>query len=209
MHPAQTVWNSTLPGFTFADQFIQFSSYLPSSNIYGLGEHVAPLLLPTNWQEIEMFARDQVECAGVLLVFFCRCQLCSLLSQGTPTGLTNLYGVHPVYLNLEDDGNAFGVFLKNSNAMEVVLQPAPAITFRAIGGVIDMYVMLGPSPEEVIQQYHTVIGRPAMVPYWSLGFHLCRWGYDSLNRTMEVNAAVRAYDIPFDTQWNDIDYMDK
>lgn len=114
-----------------------------------------------------------------------------------------------MYLNLEDDGNAFGVFLKNSNAMEVVLQPAPAITFRAIGGVIDMYVMLGPSPEEVIQQYHTVIGRPAMVPYWSLGFHLCRWGYDSLNRTMEVNAAVRAYDIPFDTQWNDIDYMDK
>lgn len=32
-------------------------------------------------------------------------------------GLTNLYGVFPYYISMENDGNANGVFLLNSNAM--------------------------------------------------------------------------------------------
>ena len=32
-------------------------------------------------------------------------------------GLSNLYGVFPYYISLENDGNANGVFLLNSNAM--------------------------------------------------------------------------------------------
>ena len=46
-----------------------------------------------------------------------------------------------------------------------------------------------------------------MPPYWSLGFHLCRWGYLTANRTQEVVERMRSYGIPQDTQWNDIDYM--
>jgi len=53
-----------------------------------------------------------------------------------------------------------------------------------------------------------VFGKTFMPPYWSLGFHLCRYGYDSLNKTIEtMNRTIRA-GIPLDVQWNDIDYMD-
>jgi hypothetical protein len=37
-------------------------------------------------------------------------------------------------------------------------------------------VLLGPSAAEVVAQYSDVVGRPAMMPYWTLGFHNCRCG---------------------------------
>lgn len=40
---------------------------------------------------------------------------------------------------------------------------------RAIGGLVELYLFLGPTPEEVIRQYHQVVGKPMMPPYWALG----------------------------------------
>ncbi|KAG1651834.1 Lysosomal alpha-glucosidase [Nymphon striatum] len=95
----------------------------------------------------------------------------------------SLYGSQPFYLNIEESGNCSGVMLFNSNAME------------------------GPSPGDVISQYTKVVGRPFLPPYWSLGFHLCRLGYGSVNETRKIWKRNRDFGIPFDTQWNDIDFM--
>lgn len=55
-----------------------------------------------------------------------------------------------------------------------------------MGGVVDVFFLDGPTLEEVVRQYQQLVGRPAMPPAWSLGFHQCRWGY----RTVEDVAAV-------------------
>lgn len=44
----------------FANQFLQLSALLPSTYIYGLGEHRSSLLLSTNWQRFTMFNHDHV-----------------------------------------------------------------------------------------------------------------------------------------------------
>ncbi|XP_047435014.1 lysosomal alpha-glucosidase isoform X1 [Mugil cephalus] len=176
--------NTTVGPLFYADQFLQFSTSLASQFIYGLGEHRSNFLHDVHWNTLTMWARDV-----------------------PPTEKTNLYGVHPFYLAMEDGGNAHGFFLLNSNAMDVALQPAPALTWRTIGGILDFYVFLGPDPGSVIEQYVEVIGYPAMPIYWALGYHLCRWGYNTSNSTWEVVKSMRNYSIPQDVQWNDIDYM--
>ncbi|XP_061686397.1 lysosomal alpha-glucosidase [Syngnathoides biaculeatus] len=178
--------NTTVAPLLYADQFLQFSTSLPTEFIYGLGEHRSSFLHDVRWNTLTMWARDV-----------------------PPMEKTNLYGVHPFYLGMEEERNAHGFFLLNSNAMDVILQPAPALTWRTIGGILDFYVFLGPDPGSVIEQYLDVIGRPAMPIYWALGYHLSRWGYDSSNATWDVVKRMRGSGIPQDVQWNDIDYMDR
>ncbi len=35
-------------------------------------------------------------------------------------------------------------------------QPAPALTLRSIGGVLDFHIFMGPTPEDVVRQYTQV-----------------------------------------------------
>ncbi|XP_076451187.1 lysosomal alpha-glucosidase-like isoform X2 [Babylonia areolata] len=172
----------------YADQFIQIGTRLSTPNIYGLGEHQGPLSLDINWNQLVIWARDQA-----------------------PDGGGNLYGAHPFYLNLEPGGNAHGVFLFSSNALEVALQPYAGgeggVTYRSLGGILDFFVFTGPSPLEVVEQYVSLIGRPVMPPFWSLGFHLCKYGYTGTKQLNDVIQRNRAAKIPYDVQWSDIDYM--
>lgn len=39
---------------------------------------------------------------------------------------------------------------------EVTLQPAPAVTYRTIGGVLDFYILFGNTPEQVVQEFLVV-----------------------------------------------------
>ncbi|KAM9296667.1 lysosomal alpha-glucosidase-like, partial [Gastrophryne carolinensis] len=181
----QILINTAVAPLLFADQFLQLSTSLPSHHVYGLGEHLTSLDLGTEWSRFTFWNRD-----------------------AAPVKDANLYGSHPFYLALEKDGSAHGVFLLNSNAMDVLLQPAPALTWRTTGGILDFYVFSGPEPKAVIRQYQDVIGFPFMPPYWGLGFHICRWGYTTSDKTREVVKNMTLAKIPLDVQWNDIDYMD-
>uniref|UniRef100_A0A3Q3A333 alpha-glucosidase n=1 Tax=Kryptolebias marmoratus TaxID=37003 RepID=A0A3Q3A333_KRYMA len=182
------LFDTTMAPLVFADQYLQLSARLPSHNIYGLGEHVHKRYRhDTNWRNWPIFTRD-----------------------AQPNGGTyNLYGHHPFFLCLEDEsGKSFGVFLLNSNAMEVTLQPAPAVTYRTVGGIFDFYIFFGDTPEQVVQEYLELVGRPVIPPYWSLGFQLSRWNYGTLSEVKKVVERNRAVGLPYDIQYTDIDYME-
>ncbi|XP_039865377.1 sucrase-isomaltase, intestinal-like [Simochromis diagramma] len=182
------VFDTRMAPIVFEDQYIQLSAKLPSHNIYGLGEHVhRQYRHDTNWRTWPIFTRDAF-----------------------PNGGThNLYGHYPFFLCLEDNsGKSFGVFLLNSNAMDVTLQPAPAVTYRTIGGVLDFYIFFGDTPEQVVHEFLELIGKPVIPAYWSLGFQLSRWNYGNLSIVKETVERNRAVDLPYDIQYTDIDYME-
>ncbi|XP_030743202.2 maltase-glucoamylase, intestinal-like [Echinops telfairi] len=181
------LWKSSLGGLIFSNQFLRIKTTVPSSSIYGFGEHEHPSFKHNmNHVRYGMFSRDQA-----------------------PVEYSNLYGVHPFYMCIENDSNAHGVLLLNSNAQDITLFPYPSIMYQTIGGVLDFYIFLGPTPENVVQQYTEAIGRPFMPPYWSLGFHLSRWGYNNIEVMRKTVERLKQFNIPHDVQYGDIDSMER
>ncbi|XP_028904587.1 sucrase-isomaltase, intestinal [Ornithorhynchus anatinus] len=183
------LFDTSVGPLVFSDQYLQLSAKLPSEYFYGLGEHIHQRYRhDSSWKTWPIFTRDEL-----------------------PGGNNhNLYGAQTFFMCLEDEtGASFGVFLMNSNAMEIFIQPTPIITYRVIGGILDFYIFLGDTPEQVVKEYLEFIGRPAMPAYWSLGFQLSRWDYGSLNEVKAVVERNRAIGLPYDTQVTDIDYMDE
>lgn len=171
-------------GLIYQDQFIQISTVFDSSSTtYGLGENTRlnQALRPGTYT---MWAAD-IAAANFNV---------------------NLYGSFPYYLQMSASGKAHGALLLNSNGIDAVLT-STSLTFKTIGGIIDLYVFSGSSPKDVVKQYLSIAGKPMMQPYWSLGFHNCRYGYTSLAQVEQVVAGYESAGIPLDTQWMDIDYM--
>ena len=65
-------------------------------------------------------------------------------------------------------GKTHGIVLLNSNAMDVVLTKN-RVQWRVTGGLLDFYFLMGPTPNNVMEQLTSIIGRPVMPPYWSMG----------------------------------------
>lgn len=187
----EVLFNTTGSQLVFETQYVYLKTQLPQNpNLYGLGEHSDSFRLPTeNYQRV----------------------LWNSESPFIPR-LSNLYGSHPNYLDHRGDAGSHGVFLLNSNGMNININRTDEgeqfLEYNTIGGILDFYFLAGPSPSEVSQQYAEVVGLPAMMPYWTFGFHQCKYGYWDVNYVAEVVGNYSAANIPLETMWSDIDYMD-
>ncbi|CAG2177078.1 unnamed protein product, partial [Oppiella nova] len=183
------IFDTSIGGLIYGDQLLQIATHLPTKNVYGMGENTHHSLRHdfTNYKTFPLFSQD----------------------QGTGEEQVNYYGVHPFYTCLESDGKSHGILLLNSNAMDYTLLPEPGLSFRTIGGVIDMFVFLGDNPEHVVELYTSLIGRPILPPFWGLGFQLTRWGYKGTDDVRSVIDRNLKANVPLDVMYLDIDYMDQ
>lgn len=199
MSTGEVLFDTTGTPLIFEEQYLRLQTWLPSeANIYGLGEHLDTFRLPTMNYTRTLWTRD---------------------SDGVPYG-ENLYSSHPVYFEHRITGT-HGVFLLNSNGMDVKIDRdshgRQSLEYNAIGGILDLYFLAGPEPKDVAKQYAELAGRPAMVPYWSLGvmtkgkctvltrnsltvlqFHQCRYGYRDWFQVAEVIANYSSAGIPLE-----------
>jgi alpha-glucosidase (family GH31 glycosyl hydrolase) len=190
----KVIWDTmTVDGknrFYYADQYLEIGSRIPDiPYVYGLGERVTSFRLDTNYTSYTLWTLAQ-DCP---------------YDTGKDYRGRNMYGHHPVYLEMRN-GKAHAVFLHNFNAMETEFTPN-WVSFKTVGGVIDLYLFMGPKPEDALEQYHSVIGYPQLPPYWAMGYHQCRWGYADLGSMSVVLDGYNNNGIPLDVLWSDIDYM--
>lgn len=187
----EILFDTSAASLVFETQYLRLRTALPANpNMYGLGEHSDPFRLNTTDYIRTLWAQD---------------------SYATPSG-ANLYGAHPVYYDHRGAAGTHGVFLLNSNGMDVFINSTEAegqyLEYNALGGVFDLYFVAGPGPLDVARQYAEVAGLPAMQPYWGFGFHQCRYGYQDVYNVAEVVYNYSVAEIPLETMWTDIDYMD-
>lgn len=76
-------------------------------------------------------------------------------------------------------------------------------------GILDLIVFLGPTDEEVFQQYGSLTGMTALPQSFAVGYHQCRWNYLNQEDVAEVSRKFDEHDIPMDVLWLDIEYAEE
>jgi mannosyl-oligosaccharide alpha-1,3-glucosidase len=120
----------------------------------------------------------------------------------------SLYGAVPVLYGHGARKTA-GVFWLNSADTYIDIHDMKNAHFISEVGVIDVYVLLGPTPHETFQQFTKLVGVGNLPQLFTLAYHQCRWNYISQQDVLEVVANFDKFEIPLDTMWLDIEYTDQ
>ena len=185
----EVLFDTTGQAIIFESQYLRLQTSLPDNpNIYGLGENSDPLRHDPNSYSHTIWNSGEAD-----------------LPQNA-----NLYGAYPIYYDHRGSNGTHAVYMHNSNGMKVNLgvNGTYYLEYNILGGVLDLYFLSGPTPKDVSAQFADVVGHPAMMPYWAFGFHQCRYGYQDTFETAAVVANYSTAQIPLETIWNDINYMD-
>lgn len=175
--------------FIFKDQYIEFSSPIaPGAVLYGAGERTpaAGLPLPRDGLAITLWARD---------------------SAAADAG-ANTYGAWPIVWEVRPDGATHALILLSSNGLEISATEEK-LTWRVTGGGLDLIVAAGPTPSDVARQVASIIGFPALQPYWALGLMNSKYGLGSAAVSRRIVESYEAAGIPLETFVSDSQYMDE
>ena len=177
---------TTEKNFIFSQTYINFESKLSNDDIYGFGER------------IHNFKLDK----GIYTIWPTNQK--SIYDNGK--GGQNLYGHQPIGLHKTKYNQIWlGFVFLNSNAQDIQIyknsEKETIISHKTIGGIIDYYIIVNNSPENVIKDIKFLLGLPPLPPYWALGYHQ---GGDMFNNTNKIKKIYKKYKkekIPIDSIW--------
>eukprot|EP00061_Rhincodon_typus_P018998 g48417.t1 len=86
--------------------------------------------------------------------------------------------------------------------------PQTDVRWISESGIIDVFLLLGPSPFDVFKQYTSLTGTQALPPLFAISYHQCRWNYNDEDDVQTVDAGFDEHDIPYDVIWLDIEHTD-
>ncbi|XP_067938463.1 neutral alpha-glucosidase AB-like isoform X3 [Watersipora subatra] len=86
--------------------------------------------------------------------------------------------------------------------------PQMETRWMAESGVLDLFVMMGPAPNDVFKQYAGLTGTTRLPPIFSLAYHQSRWNYNDEADVKQIHDNFDKYDIPLDVVWLDIEHTD-
>lgn len=97
-------------------------------------------------------------------------QSAEIWNQDGGTGTEQAYKNIPFYLT----NRGYGVFVNHPGkvSFEVASELVSKVQFSVPGEYLEYYIINGPTPKEVLQNYTALTGRPALPPAWTFGLWL-------------------------------------
>lgn len=120
-----------------------------------------------------------------------------------------LYQSIPFGIMAEPEG-FWGFFLDEScrSRVDLACNHEQEVVWEAENSELDMYFILGHTPDEIVERYTLLTGRAPLPPLWSLGMHQSRWGYRNQDEVKALIGQYRRHQLPLDVVHLDIDYME-
>lgn len=121
-----------------------------------------------------------------------------------------IYKSIPYFMTLHK-GISAGVFLDNTwrSSFDFNKEYRDAFSFGAEGGPLDFYILYGPDPKTVVENWAWLTGPTPLPPIWSLGYQQSRYSYYPESEVRRIASRLRSERIPADVIWLDIDYQFK
>ncbi|KAH9944606.1 alpha-glucosidase [Amylocystis lapponica] len=167
-------------------------------HVYGIPQHATRLSLPTTRGEDAHYSEPyRLYNADVF----------EYLADST----MSLYGSIPVMHAHSADSTVAIFNAVGSETWIDVAHATPKSTethWISESGILDVFIMPGPTPADVFGQYARLTGTPALPAHWALAYHQCRWNYISSDDVRSVQKRFDEEDIPVDVFWLDIEYAE-
>lgn len=168
--------------------------------LYGIPQHATRLALPTTGSASDATFSDPYRLWN------------SDVFEYLASSPMSLYGSIPI-LHAQSTESLVGVFNAiGSDTWIDVAHSSPKSSqthWVSESGILDIFLLPGPTPEDVFRQYAGLTGPVALPAQWSLGYHQCRWNYVSSDDVRGVQKRFDEEDIPVDVFWLDIEYAEE
>ncbi|QHN97596.1 putative glucan 1,3-alpha-glucosidase [Arachis hypogaea] len=127
-----------------------------------------------------------------------------MLSHGKQRGSSGFFWLNAAEMQIDVLGSGWDA----ENGISKLPKNRVDTLWMSEAGVVDAFFFVGPTPKDVLKQYTSVTGMPAMPQLFSTAYHQCRWNYKDEEDVEHVDSKFDEFDIPYDVLWLDIVHTD-
>uniref|UniRef100_A0A672J5Q3 Uncharacterized protein n=1 Tax=Salarias fasciatus TaxID=181472 RepID=A0A672J5Q3_SALFA len=180
-------------------------------HVYGIPEHADPLRLKTtdNGDPYRLYNLDvfQYELFNPMALYGAVPVMLAHNAQRT-TGIF-WFNAAETWVDISSNTAGKTVFGKMLDYVQGSSEtPQTDVRWISESGIIDVFLMLGPTAKDVFSQYASLTGTQSFPPLASIAYHQCRWNYNDQEDVKSVDAGFDEHDIPYDFIWLDIEHTD-
>ncbi|TQE01683.1 hypothetical protein C1H46_012747 [Malus baccata] len=209
-------WEERFKGHTdtrpFGPQSISFDvSFYDADHVYGIPERATSFALkPTRGPGVEVSEPYRLFNLDVFEYihdspFGLYGSIPLMISHGKSRGTSGFFWLNAAEMQIDVLGTGWdaesGISLPTS-------QSRIDTHWMSEAGIVDAFFFVGPGPKDVVRQYTSVTGTPAMPQLFAVAYHQCRWNYRDEEDVEQVDSKFDEHDIPYDVLWLDIEHTD-